>query len=194
MRCGGISWVHAGGRKSIYRLVYKLVNRSRAADYCGGTLVVCSGPGSGLFLWSGPAGGDQSKRITRTPPSSRRFSKLCHARCTGAAFLGRRRSRRLLELHCLLPLLHPELNFPMHAASVHRVPVPTQILLPCRFCTRMSLICPMNSSRSNQSSQRCPAIRTARWESGRDTELRGRRRLQFVIRPAQTDTADCSHQ
>lgn len=32
------------------------------------------------------------------------------------------------------------------------------MLLPCRFCTRMSLICPMNSSRSNQSSHSCPAI------------------------------------
>lgn len=32
------------------------------------------------------------------------------------------------------------------------------MLLPCRFCTRMSLICPINSSRSNQSSQPCPAI------------------------------------
>ncbi|KAK5885836.1 hypothetical protein CesoFtcFv8_016933 [Champsocephalus esox] len=29
------------------------------------------------------------------------------------------------------------------------------MLLPCRFCTRMSLICPINSSRSNHS---CPAI------------------------------------
>ncbi|MED6265340.1 hypothetical protein CHARACLAT_024458 [Characodon lateralis] len=67
------------------------------------------------------------------------------------------------------------------------------MLLPCRFCTRMSLICPMNSSRSNQSSQWCPAIRTALWKSGRDTELRGRRRtrLQSVIRPPHRDTADC---
>lgn len=32
------------------------------------------------------------------------------------------------------------------------------MLLPCRFCTRMSLICPINSSRSNQSSHSCPAI------------------------------------
>lgn len=32
------------------------------------------------------------------------------------------------------------------------------MLLPCRFCTRMSLICPINSSRSNQSSQPRPAI------------------------------------
>lgn len=34
------------------------------------------------------------------------------------------------------------------------------MLLPCRFCTRMSLICPINSSRSNQSSQPRPAIRS----------------------------------
>ncbi|KAK5856939.1 hypothetical protein PBY51_010217 [Eleginops maclovinus] len=32
------------------------------------------------------------------------------------------------------------------------------MLLPCRFCTRRSLICPINSSRSNQSSHSCPAI------------------------------------
>lgn len=31
-------------------------------------------------------------------------------------------------------------------------------LLPWRFCTRMSLICPINSSLSNQSSHSCPAI------------------------------------
>jgi len=36
---------------------------------------------------------------------------------------------------------------------------PCTVLVPCRFCTRMSLICPMNSSRSNQSSRPCPAIR-----------------------------------
>lgn len=39
---------------------------------------------------------------------------------------------------------------------------PVGMLLPCRFCTRMSLICPMNSSRSNQSSHSCPAI----WSRG----------------------------
>lgn len=60
--------------------------------------------------------GAQSGRMTRTPPSLGRTSKLCHARCTGSCALLRR--RRLLELSrssCLVPLLHPELNFPMHA-------------------------------------------------------------------------------
>lgn len=37
-----------------------------------------------------------------------------------------------------------------------------EMFLPCRFCTRMSLICPINSSLSNQSSQPCPAI----WDRG----------------------------
>lgn len=37
-----------------------------------------------------------------------------------------------------------------------------EMFLPCRFCTRISLICPINSSLSNQSSQPCPAI----WSRG----------------------------
>lgn len=41
------------------------------------------------------------------------------------------------------------------------------MFLPCRFCTRMSLICPINSSRSNQSAQPRPAI-WSRAESRRD--------------------------
>lgn len=41
------------------------------------------------------------------------------------------------------------------------------MFLPCRFCTRMSLICPINSSRSNQSAQPRPAI-WSRSQSRRD--------------------------
>lgn len=37
-----------------------------------------------------------------------------------------------------------------------------EMFLPCRFCTRISLICPINSSLSNQSPQPCPAI----WSRG----------------------------
>lgn len=43
----------------------------------------------------------------------------------------------------------------------------SRMFLPCRFCTRMSLICPINSSRSNQSAQPRPAI-WSRAESRRD--------------------------
>lgn len=45
-------------------------------------------------------------------------------------------------------------------SSTHPMP---PALLPCRFCTRMSLICPINSSRSNQSSHSCPAIWIKQW-------------------------------
>lgn len=77
------------------------------------------------------------------------------------------------------------------------------MLLPCRFCTRMSLICPINSSRSNQSSHSCPAI----WsraeccrgpgqdysQSSRLEEEKLLRRTRSIVRPckpgAQAETA-----
>lgn len=53
-------------------------------------------------------------------------------------------------------------------------------LLPCRFCTRMSLICPINSSRLNQaSSHSCPAI-WIKQRAARFMKLRSRDFVRFL--------------
>ncbi len=67
-------------------------------------------------------------------------------------------SERWMETLNRLQLLSIEMFVFMKYLHSFTHPMPPA-LLPCRFCTRMSLICPINSSRLNQSSSHsCPAI------------------------------------
>lgn len=87
---------------------------------------------------------------------------------------------RRLGASAVWPLdLPPQQNFPKAAGArsmrTQHLRGPKHActtLIPCRFWTRMSLICPMNSSRSNQSCRSCPAIRSPGRARG---QLRGRR-------------------
>lgn len=87
-------------------------------------------------------------------------------------------SERWMETLNRLQLLSIEMFVFMKYLYSFTHPMPPA-LLPCRFCTRMSLICPINSSRSNQSSHSCPAI-WIKQRVARFMKLRSRDFVRFL--------------